>query len=72
MLSVFQGLIKINLAQMLSVFRGLIKICFQIDKASPRISHSVDDLLVEESGDEDEYYHEEEDDDASEISTDES
>lgn len=48
-------------------------ICFQIDKASQKISHPVNDLQTEESEDEGEYYHEDDDDeedDASEISTD--
>ncbi|WJX21327.1 hypothetical protein P8452_10775 [Trifolium repens] len=45
----------------------------QIDKASQRISHLVDDIQTEESEDEDEFYREDKDDeedDASEISTD--
>jgi len=56
---------------------GLIWICFQIDKASQRISHSVHDIQTEESEDEAEFYQEnedgekdDEDDDASEISSD--
>lgn len=54
-------------------FFGLIWICFQIDKASQKISHPVNDLQTEESEDEGEYYHEDDDDEedeASEISTD--
>ena len=57
---------------MLFVLSGLIQICFQIDKASQTISHSVHDLQMDESGDEDEedeYFHDE-GDDASEISSD--
>ncbi|KAL5065474.1 hypothetical protein RYX36_027211 [Vicia faba] len=45
----------------------------QIDKASQKISHPMNDLQSEESEDEDEYYHEDDDneeDDASELSTD--
>ncbi|CAJ2630652.1 unnamed protein product [Trifolium pratense] len=62
-----------TLQSLLQLSGRLQLVTSQIDKASQRISHSVDDLETDESEDEDEFYHEDKDndeDDASEISTD--
>ncbi|CAK8563737.1 unnamed protein product [Lathyrus sativus] len=62
-----------TLQSLLQLSGRLQLVTSQIDKASQKISHPVNDLQTEESEDEDEYYHEDDDDeedDASEISTD--
>ncbi|PNY16924.1 WD40 repeat-containing protein SMU1, partial [Trifolium pratense] len=55
-----------TLQSLLQLSGRLQLVTSQIDKASQRISHSVDDLETDESEDEDEFYHEDKDD-ASEI-----